>query len=716
MKKKDDQGESAEQAESSGQKEESAAAPVSRYEKERNQFRALVLANPNYFGNLKVSPFQPALNIQSNTTYEEIGCVGFQPKFNRLDAVVYVKQPSGYGGGVCSDGTPEYVRFYLSFDNGATWVDQGLTSFQAYNIPEGTSGVKRLEYAVSLQVNPPKKFCFVKNLAIARAILSWNVPPPPNDPDFIPVWGNVHDTRIQIAPRRLIILDDLLQALKVKVTPALNAALDLKQEFPGAEPKSLGLAELKALYKGKAVPEHRFALAEIQRAVKQPMVFDSLMAQGFQGAFPELDIDLTKIVDILFPSDGNTSYEELECIGLNTNQDTLVGVIRVKLPSGYLGGTCTAGSAEYVTFWADFNNNGTFETCLGTASVKVFDIDNIPKEGLEYSVSLPIDLTQHRQPCIDGPKVVRIRAILSWQVAPPCNNPNYVPVWGNREETLIHITPGPKIDGVVPLISILGGIPVGKINNFTGMITSDAVFADNNLPPDALGRACPFGGRVNVRGPQYDGFKYHVQARKVGEVAWTTLTTSLKVVDLNGDVSDHFPDASGKFTYLPFNQNIANLLALWDTSGDDLWQVRIQIFDLFDNLQPGVDTHRLQLDNTAPVASLVIESGVGNCGKFNVGEVLSGHFVARDDHFGSYSLAVKPSINDPGEGIPSPASGVTQTASAPGDAWTLDTTGMDPCGYIIEVVATDRAILNSASVGHHTSASAGFCLEEVAEG
>ena len=29
------------------------------------------------------------------------------------------KQPFGYGGDICSSGTPEYVRFYLSFDNGA---------------------------------------------------------------------------------------------------------------------------------------------------------------------------------------------------------------------------------------------------------------------------------------------------------------------------------------------------------------------------------------------------------------------------------------------------------------------------------------------------------------------------------------------------------------------------------------------------------------------
>lgn len=102
----------------------------------RGQFRSLVIGNPNYFGNLPNSPFQAVQKIVSDKTYEEIGCVGFHPQLERLHAVVYVKQTNGYGGGVCSDGTPEYVRFFLSFDNGATWQDQGLASFTAYDIPE----------------------------------------------------------------------------------------------------------------------------------------------------------------------------------------------------------------------------------------------------------------------------------------------------------------------------------------------------------------------------------------------------------------------------------------------------------------------------------------------------------------------------------------------------------------------------------------------------
>jgi hypothetical protein len=121
------------------------------------------------------------------------------------------------------------------------------------------------------------------------------------------------------------------------------------------------------------------------------------------------------------------------------------------------------------------------------------------------------------------------------------------------------------------------------------------------------------------------------------------------------------------------------------------------------------------VEHTWPEATIEITAGTGNCGKFDIGVLLTGNFVARDTYLGSYSLAVEPAVNPPGVGIPSPSSGIVQTAPAPGDAWTLDTTSMQPCGYVIRVVAVDRAIVDSQSVGHHTPDSAGFCLEE-AEG
>lgn len=687
------------------------------FERERASFRQLLLTNPNYFGTLEDSDFDVVSPIQQSTKYEEIGCVGFDPKFDRLEAVIHVKQPYGYGGGVCASGTPEYVRFYLSFDNGGSWHDQGIVSFRAYNIPEGTDGRKQLEYAVALRVHGLARICRFTRTVLCRAILSWNDPPTPNDPDFTPVWGEVHDTHILTDPLRLIPIPDFFEAFEVALPDEVLDQIDLTQEIQLTEPKPLSLKERAKKYrhgtkqKRPAVQPGRFAFAEVQQLL-QTTATTSITSALIDSPIAELGIDLEELIEVFEAGDGNTSYEELECVGLFPNEDLLIGTFRIKRSAGYSGGPCTAGSTEYVTFWADFDGDGTFESNLGTVSVTVFDFDDIPDEGLEYAVTLPIDLAEHRKPCTEGPRLVRIRAILSWNQPPNPTDPDYVPVWGNREETLVHVAPGPKVDGPGAYISILGGIPVGMINDITGLTTSSAVFALNGIAPDPFGRPCPFGRRVVLQGPQFAGYKYRVRVREVGTAAWTTVAKPIKVADLNGNVSTHTPDASGMFSFLSHHQNIASVLAWWDTTGNERWDVRLEVYNPAGTTLLDIDSHRLQLDNEAPEAEIEITSGGGNCGKFAEGTTISGLFKARDIYFRSFDLNVLPDdINDPGEGVPTPSSGTTQTAVS-GDSWSLDTTGMQACGYVLEVVARDRAILNSASVGHQRRDTVGFCLEE----
>ena len=138
--------------------------------RERKHFLELLLTNPNYFGNLADSPLNPVQEISGNISYEELKCLGYNPQLSRLEGVVWIKQPGGYNGGICTNGSLEYVSFYLSYDNGATWLAQGTTSFQVFDVP----GPHPLEYAVSLNITPDEKFCFIANLPLVRAILSWN--------------------------------------------------------------------------------------------------------------------------------------------------------------------------------------------------------------------------------------------------------------------------------------------------------------------------------------------------------------------------------------------------------------------------------------------------------------------------------------------------------------------------------------------------------------
>ena len=77
-----------------------------------------------------------------------------------------------------------------------------------------------------------------------------------------------------------------------------------------------------------------------------------------------------------------------------------------------------------------------------------------------------------------------------------------------------------------------------------------------------------------------------------------------------------------------------------------------------------------------------------------------------------YVLGVEPAVNPAGTAIPVPNSGLVNTAPLPGNSWSLDTTGMKACGYVVRVVARDRSTLNTQSIGRYKSASVGFCLEE----
>ncbi len=686
---------------------------------ERGNFKKLLLTNPNYFGNLEEKFGKPVLKLSANSFYEELGCVGYHPQQEMLEAVVYVKQQAGYGSDICGPGTSEYVRFYLSTDNGASWQDQGLTSFQAYNIPGSATNNQRLEYATSLKVDPARRLCFLGNHLIqVRAILSWNNPPPANSLGWVPIWGGVRTATIQVEPRRFFFPLDILEIAKIKALPQLTDLLDTHQPIKTVQ-KTLSVPELATLYKEADVPQHRFAFKELAQFAKSKT---TLSAENILSAVPGIKLN-PNIIDKLFPkTDGDISFEELTCIGLDPNlPDTLVGVISVKKNSGYSGGPCTSGSQEYVSFWADFDGNGSFESFIGTGSVRVYDLPNIPSDGVHYAVRVPINLAEHRQACQKGAKTVRIRAILSWNV--PVTDANDVPTWGNREQTTILVAP----TSAAPAgkIAILGGIAVSNIHGTTGLTKSSAVFALNNLPPDSLGRECAFGGRVTVNGTPINGYSYRVEVRPYNSAgAWTSVVNDLIVTNQNGDtfpiVPKHVAQPDGRFLYLPYVDNILSLLAQWDTSGVDLWDVKLTTYDPALNVA-GIDMHRIQVYNHAPDAAIEITVGTGDCGRFTVGDSLLGDFVARDvatfpfgtvDMLASYSIGVDPAINVAPIGVPSPTGGTSSTSAAPGDGWSLATAGMKPCGYVIRVVTTNRTILNSASIGYQATDSSGFCLLE----
>lgn len=713
-----------------------------RVEKERVDFKKLLAINPNYFGNLEDSPFKPVKKIIGNTTYEEVTCVGFNPALNLLEATVQIKLPGGYNGTLCTPGSTEYVRFYIDYGDGAGWVDVGLASFNAHDIQNMVDCAKKpdkpLSYVVTLSLDPQRKNCKHPILPKVRSLLSWQTMPPAGQPNWPPIWGNVLDQHIQIKPRDPI-FSDVFELLTEEMLKKLPPLIEEVKPFPIPlpDPPPLALSQLAELYTGKAtartatVEPHRFGFTHINTALKlgnQETIMSAIAE--WQGA----NLDWAEAVAALEKTKADVSYEELECLGLEYNLERLVATLRVKKPVGYSGNLCTKGSQEYVAFWADWNNTCEW-TYLDTVTVNVHDIAHIPPDGLVYSAILPVDLNAIRRPCggpNGGPKIGRIRAVLSWNTPPSTTDPDALNHWGNRLDTHVQIRPGAPVPGDQPVISIIGGIGIADINVFgNGMTTNTATFAFGGSPADPwlLGRACPFGGLIIVQGPPVLGYKYRLWARKFGDpLTEQIVKNTFHVVNWLGVGSNITPDpGTGFATYMDTLSNMNQVLAHWIPSGDDLCEIRLELATLADIVVGTTSWYSIQLDNKSPrrkpavapyepppvTCEIHIDSG-GDCKDFVKGIKIKGHFVARDERFGGFSLTTLPSsMSPPNPTTSTPSTSETATFAAGGDEWELDTSTMKPCGYVVLLQIWDRTIVNSVPWQHNYNYyDVGFCLRE----
>jgi hypothetical protein len=706
-------------------------------ERERGQFSVLLAGNPNYFGNLEGSPFKAVKPLQLNKKYEEVTCVGFNLNLNTLEATIQIKLPVGYGGNLCQAGSTEYVRFFIDYGTG--WQDAGMVSFNVHDIPNSNDCAKQptkpLSYVLTQEIDPLQKFCFTAVLPKVRAILSWQIQPPAGNANanWLPVWGNVLDRHIQIKPRPWNFVD-LVDVLGASVKQKLTLPTELEevklQPIPLPDPPPVELAELAELYRGQAtrqeaksaaitsVEPHRFGLEQLHAAISAGALDQPALSAKI-SEWQALGLNWQAAVSALQQTNGNTTYEQLECLGLDYNREWLTATFIIKKPTGYSGDLCRRGSQEYVAFWADWDNTCEW-TYLGTIPINVHDIATIPADGLHYTAILGVNLNPFRRACTQ-PKIGRVRAVLSWNVPPSAVDPNAIPYWGNRLDAHVQIKPGRAVGELEPEIAIIGGISVSQINIFgNGMTTPNAVFAlyggfaDPNVPT----RSCPFGGRIHVQAyapPILSalGYKYRVLARKVGTFIELPVTTPFQIADgFNPPVMRVPNQMTGFIEYVNPTLNLFNMLAWWEPTGDDLWEIRLEMVTAMNVFVGTTVWHRVQLDNTKPEAAVSIDGG--DCEEFNPGVILTGRFVARDvvgfsDHFGVYTLDTLPDSVSPPD--PTPASGTTQTAATPGDAWSLNTTGMTPCGYVILLQVWDRAIVGSLPGSHnYNKDDVGFCL------
>jgi hypothetical protein len=703
--------------------------------KERQHFSLLTLSNPNYFGNDPKSTFKSGLPqpFSNQTTYEQLSCVGLNPQFDYVEAVVDIKENSGYSGGICSTGSYEYVRFYADYTNTNNWTDLGLASVRVHDIP----GDKPLSYTVRVPViDPPRHYCTASNLVKIRAILSWSAPPPANTPDYPPVWGHHVDVNVQIRPTYRRRWSDFIDITKLKIEPDMKSflsAVDLDNELK-VTPKKLDLVEKYQLYASANVPPHRFAFAEVKSAAAKPLL---LAAQSSVSLFDSIKLPAGAIDELIkgfqFPSHDATEYEQVTCAGYRPEDDAVGAVVTIKKTTGYSGSLCTTGSPEYVAFWADI---GGWQF-LGMTAVQVHDLAAVPAGGVQYAVNLPVDTTVWRQICAGGAKVVKLRAVLSWSTPPSSTDPDEAPYWGNHTDTHIQLRPGNPADIGVP-----------QLLNISGYSVSSDPSTNEIDPGTGLTRTgdAPFGGILAIRGvlPGYGANRHYridVKRAAAADSSYTSLINpvTLRIFEENGssvgDCSSDsglqlecFPvvppvdlgDGLGAVWYEYQNRTIGgvtrhiedNTLGYWHTTpGDEgLWNIRVTFRDGLVETTPSAVT--VFLDNTPPVINASWSAAVeATCNKTTTGTTVVGTYTISDTagtpqgapHLSRLTIELIPALPGAVVGFGTTVSGsssvsrgypILPTGGETGDFAMRSAT---KCGYALRFEAWDRTVVGYIS-------------------
>ena len=167
---------------------------------ERANFKELLAINPNYFGNLPDSQQTPVFPLSSDTKYEQLKYIGFNAALSLLEATIQIKLSYSFDGDLCTNGSWEYVRFFVDYGTG--WNGIGYVGVNVHDIANGRDCEKHREkpliYTLSIPFQPVQNNCSIPVLPNIRAILSWNAIP--TCPTCLPVWGNVVDQHIQAPP------------------------------------------------------------------------------------------------------------------------------------------------------------------------------------------------------------------------------------------------------------------------------------------------------------------------------------------------------------------------------------------------------------------------------------------------------------------------------------------------------------------------------------
>jgi len=674
---------------------------MQKVERVRFNFKSNLKENANYYGTVQDFAKKAVVVINQKMTYEELTCVGLYPDRNLLEAVIKVKLPYGFQGKLCSNGSKEYVAFYIDYGDGNGWIKSGATvNVGVHDIPAVSNGP--LFYALKTTFEPKQLLsCSTPQVVKVRAILAWEQIP--NNPNFTPVWGNRMDRHVLIKPR------PSLSPVVVWTMKEFNEKLKIFKELPLQNESKLNPFVIDPPPPPEPIWKEKYVMMGDKDQIKEYLQSmekshaENRAAQGVEkerGDFPQLiskninyfgglsksknPVEIMAAVNKLsvqtseklfvgsvnpaelvpvFPMFGNTAYEELKCVGLYPEEDLLEAVLEIKRSYGYAGGLCPPGGGnEYVAFYIDWGDGNGYVP-EGTASVKVHDIPAVTTgKHLFYAVRLQIgDIAQRLLEC-STPNIVKVKAVLSWYQDPTGLGVNYIPSWGNILERRIQIRPFNTVSTVK--ITSVNDIIIPHIEQ-TGVERGYAINPESTASVYRYDK--PFGGviachgDVNISGAGYYRFLYQEGA------GWSAITDPWRVPNplypfFGPLYYNKAPDVNGWFKITDYinalGDNPALRLVYWRSYGkDSLVKLKLEVADntpAKNVLQ--TDEVYVKLDNSAPKiysfsgtspnlpASGVLVRDLNDaskkCDEFVGHDQIRVYANFDDQHFGGYSLVV----------------------------------------------------------------------------
>lgn len=188
------------------------AEAVTAQERAKRQKISDALSKNDSATALKLLSEAKATTPQPIVSFEELKACGLYPQKTRVECVLDIKLPFGFGGPIGSFGSFEFVKLCVDWDgNQAFTATESVGEAIVHLHDESANGAPPWQYAVYYDINPPGGPRTSNGGATtttttngpsfrARAILSWSVSP--TDCNFIPVFGNVLAFQIRLDPIR----------------------------------------------------------------------------------------------------------------------------------------------------------------------------------------------------------------------------------------------------------------------------------------------------------------------------------------------------------------------------------------------------------------------------------------------------------------------------------------------------------------------------------